>query len=98
MLEQFMTNGYEIPDYKYLNDRLLYIDYIDKNYNYQQVSVLPVEAYRYQGNLFGLFRQIGIPSSLYIYAMYLNGYNNPNNYDGVKNTFKVPVRVPIPEY
>lgn len=98
MLEQFMTNGYTIPDYTHLNDRLLYIDYIDRNYTYREASVEPVQAYRYQGNLFGLFRSLNIPSGLYVYAMYLNGYNNPTNYDGVQYTFKIPVRVPIPEY
>lgn len=98
MLEQFMTNFYTIPSYTHLNDRLLYIDYIDRNYTYKEGSIEPVEAYRYQGNLFGVFKALGIPSGLYVYAMYLNGYNNPTNYDGVQYTFKIPVRVPIPEY
>lgn len=98
MLEQFMSNTYALPGYTYLNDRLLYIDYVDKKYNYQQATVLPMEAYRYQGNLFGLFKLLGISPSLYVYAMYLNGYNNPVNYEGKKITFKIPVRVPIPDY
>lgn len=93
-----MSNNYSIPDYKYLNDRLLYIDYVDRNYTYREESVMPVEAYRYQGNLFGLFRKLGIDPGLYVYAMYLNGYVNPTDYDGVRYTFKIPVRVPIPEY
>ena len=98
MLEQFMATGYSLANYTYLNDRLLYTDHINRNYNYQQVAVAPIEAYRFQGNLYGLFRVLGIPASLYVYAMYLNGYTNPTNYDGSKTNFKVPIKPPIPDY
>lgn len=98
MLEQFMNSVYGAPGYVYLNDRLLYIDHVDKNYRYQQVSILPIDAYRYQGNLFGLFKHMGVSPSLHVYAMYLNGYTNPLNYDGAVHTFKIPVHAPIPEY
>lgn len=98
MLDQFMNPSYSILNYTLLNDSLLYTDYINRRYTYQQVAVAPIEAYRYQGNLYGLFKGLGISSSLYTYAMYLNGYTNPCNYDGVKTTFKVPIKVQIPEY
>lgn len=98
MLKQFMNNNYAVKSYTNLNDRLLYIDYVERRYNYEEVSILPIEGYRHQGNLFGLFKLMGINPSLYIYAMYLNGYNNPVSYEGKKITFKVPVKVPIPEY
>lgn len=98
MLKQFMTNGYKLPDFTYLNDRLLYIDYVDKNYEYTKVVILPIDSYRYQGNLFGVFKKLGISPSLYTYAMYLNGYTNPMNFEGKKTQFKVPVKPPIPDY
>lgn len=93
-----MTNNYSIPDFPHLNDRLIYIDHVQRRYNYQEASVLPADAYRYQGNLYGLFRQLRISPALYTYAMYLNGYSHPANYEGVKNTFKLPVKPPIPDY
>lgn len=98
MLEQFMTGSYALPNYVHMNDRLLYTDHVNRKYTYEQVSVPAIEAYRYQGNLFGLFKLVGIRPSLYFYAMYLNGYTIPTNYDGMKTTFKVPVKVSIPEY
>ena len=96
MLEQFMVNGYRIDTYKNLNDRLQYIDYVDRHYEYKSVAISPIDAYRYQGNLFGVFSILNIAPSLYIYAMYLNGYTNPSNYSGHNCTFKVPVMPPVP--
>lgn len=97
MLENLMTGAkYRMPDYQYLNDRLLYIDYIDRNYTYEEAVVSPMDAYRYQGNLLGLFRLIGISDTLLPFALYLNGYTNPTNYDGKRLTFKIPKMPPIP--
>lgn len=87
-----------IPDYVYLNDRLVYIDWIDRNHTYSVMTVNPMDAYRYQGNLYALFADMGIDANLWIYAMYLNGYTNPFSYDGRKIDFKKPVAVPIPAY
>lgn len=93
-----MNSSYSIANYTLLNDSLLYTDHINRKYTYQQVAVAPIEAYRYQGNLYGLFRALGISSSLFAFALYLNGFTNPSNYDGSKTTFKVPIKVQIPEY
>lgn len=93
-----MKNNYRFKDYRYLNDRLQFIDYVDNKYQYETVNVLPIEAYRYQGNLFGLFKTINIDPGLYIYTMYINGYTNPLNYDGKKFIFKVPKSPNIIEY
>ena len=98
MLEQFMSGSYSLPNYVDFNDILLYTDYINRKYTYQQVTVEPIEAYRFQGNLYGLFRMIGIKSSLFPYALYLNGYNNPCSYEGKKIEFKIPIPLNIPEY
>ena len=97
MLENLMTGAtYRVPDYPYLNDRLIYIDYVDRNYAYEEVVVSPMDAYRFQGNLLGLFRLIGVPNNLLPFALYLNGYTNPVNYDGKQLTFKIPKMPPIP--
>lgn len=98
MLEIFMKNNYRMKNYKYLNDRLQFIDYIDNKYEYQTTSVLPLDAYRFQGNLFGLFKTMNIEPKLYLYTMYINGYTNPINYDGKKYIFKVPKDPNLIEY
>ena len=97
MLETFMTNTYAVENYQALNDRLLYVDYIRQNYTFNQQAVEPIDAYRYEGNLFGLFNHMGVQPSLYIYAMYLNGYTNPMSYEGRRTVFTVPITLPIPE-
>lgn len=99
MLTNLITQAnYRIPNYTYLNDRMIYMDYIDRHYTYEEVGVLPIEGFRFQGNLFGLFKQLNIPDNLLVLAMYLNGYTNPVQYDGLKLTFKIPKMPPIPEH
>ena len=98
MLKNLMTSAtYRIPDYTYFNDRLTYIDYIDRHYSYEEVVVSPMEAFRYQGNLLGLFKHLGVTEPLLPFALYLNGYTHPANYDGKQVTFKLPKMPPIPE-
>lgn len=97
-LIELMESNYRFEDYPYINDRLNYIDYIDKNYTYPITTVSPMDAYRYQGNLFGLFKLMGVDPSMFVMAMHLNNITNPANYDGKRISFKIPSRVPIPEY
>ena len=96
MLDNYMTNNYSFPSYTYLNDNLLYLDYIEATYSFNYVTATPDQAFRYQGNLFGLFKELGIPPSLYVYTMFMNGYFNPMDYDGIKYTFKLAIQPPIP--
>lgn len=99
MLKRFITAAnYRMDSYQYFNDRLIYIDFIDRKYEYDETTVTPVDGYRFQGNLMGLFKFIGIEDDLLPFALYLNGYTNPVEYDGVRLTFKVPKMPPIPEY
>lgn len=98
MLERLMSTAtYRMPSYQYFNDRMTYIDFIDRNYEYQQVTVIPSEAHRFQGNLYGLFTELGVSSKLLPFALYLNGYTNPCDFDGNKVTWKIPKMPPIPE-
>jgi hypothetical protein len=53
-------------------------------------------AYRYQGNLFGLFREMNIDQSLYLYTMYINGLTSPVEFDGTKYVFDIAIKPPIP--
>lgn len=97
MLEQHVTADYSLGPYNEWNDRLIYMDYVNKKYEYKEVATTPIDAYRFQGNLYGLFKTLGVPQNLFFYTMYLNGYTNPHNYEGKKLVFKVPVMPPIPE-
>lgn len=97
MLERHQTVDYALGDFTYWNERLIYMDFVNKKYIYGEKVVTPIDAYRYQGNLFGLFKLLGIPNRMFFYTMYLNGYTNPMSYEGKKLTFKVPVMPPIPE-
>lgn len=96
MLEQFQTVSYSFDSYVELNDNLLYLDYINNNYKFKKESIDPATAYRYQGNLLGLFKEMGISDDLLFFTMYINGYNNPVDYKGDKLTFKVAIKPPIP--
>lgn len=97
MLEQYLTVDYRLGTFTEWNERLIYMDYVNKTYEYREVVATPIEAYRYQGNLFGLFKSLGVSPSMFFYAMSLNGYTNPLNYEGKNLIFKIPVMPPIPE-
>lgn len=96
MLEQLQVNDYKFQNYNKLNDNLLYLDYIDLTYNFNEVSVEPNIALRYRGNLFGLFRHMRIETTLFVFTMYVNGYQSPVDYDGKKYTFKLATLPQIP--
>lgn len=96
MLEALQTNNYKSKSFNSLNDNLLYLDYIDYNYEFKQILVEPSVAYRNQGNFIGLLRDIGVSTDLYMYTMYINGINNPVEYDGETKLLKIPINPPIP--
>lgn len=96
MLESFLVNDYSFDSVSQLNDNLQYLDYINANYQFTEIAVDPGVAYRYQGNLFGLFRQLDISPTLFTFTMYINGYSNPVDYNGDMYNFKIAIRPPIP--
>jgi hypothetical protein len=97
LLQEHLIGDYQLGTYTEWNEQLIYMEYVDKRYGYQEITASPVEAYRYQGNLFGLFKSMGVNPSMFFYTMYINGLTNPLIYDGKKLIFKVPVMPPIPE-
>ena len=54
MLERHQTVDYALGDFTYWNERLIYMDFVNKKYTYGEKVVTPIDAYRYQGNLLGL--------------------------------------------
>ncbi len=96
MLEQYQVNDYSFSTYQELNDNLLYLDYINRTYEFNIVTVNPGVAYRYQGNFFGLLRELNVTTNLFVYTLYLNGYNNPVDFNGDTYTIKVAIKPSIP--
>jgi hypothetical protein len=74
---------------KFSNYFKLHLDYINKTKGFSIVNVEDIIAYRYQGNLYGLFKEINVPAYLYEYTAYINDYMNPTDYDGTKTMFKI---------
>lgn len=95
MLDGMMRSVYRLPDYTPMNEVLLHMDFVDRHYEYQEKAINAMDAYRYQGNLYGLFYEMQIDPAVHMYTMQLNGYKNPLNYEGRKLVFKVPVMPPI---
>ncbi len=54
------------------------------------ITVDHVDAFRYQGDLYGLFEKYGIGKPEHYVCMLVNGYRNPNDYAGDKMLFDVP--------
>ena len=96
MLETFQVNNYSFDSLTEINDNLQYIDYIKANYEFKEIAVDPGVAYRFQGNLFGLFRYLNIAANLFMYTMYINGFSNPVEFRGDIYNFKIAIRPPIP--
>lgn len=96
MLETLQVNDYKFPNFVNLNDNLLYLDFIDLSYNFNEVSVLPDVALRYKGNLFGLFNEMGVSTNLYVFMMYINGYVSPTDFDGKRYVFKQAIKPQVP--
>lgn len=96
MLETLQTNGYRIDDYNDYNDNLLYLDYIKNTYEFKEIIIDPNMAYSYQGNLIGLLKALRVEERLFMFTMYINGYNSPYDYDGKRTQFKLAIKPPIP--
>jgi hypothetical protein len=96
MLESFQVNDYSFDSITELNDNLQYIDFIKANYDFKEIAVDPGVAYRYQGNLFGLFRYLNVDPKLFLYTMYINNLTSPVDFNGEIYNFKIAIKPPIP--
>lgn len=96
MLEQFMQNDYRVEDYPRFNDALLYLDATVNEQNIEYRGFEPAIGYKYQGNFFGLLKELEVPSNLFLYCLYVNGYTHPNQYQGNSFSVKVPSKPNIP--
>jgi len=89
MLENFQVNNYKINTYQELNDTINLIDYKDRKYGYNTITVNPDLAYKHQGSFFTLLNELGVSSKDYVYVLHLNGFVSPVEYDGILTTLKV---------
>jgi hypothetical protein len=97
LISQYLTNDFNFNDYNELNDNLLYIDYIKNKYKYNEINIQPDLAYRFQGNFYGLLNKLNVNRDLYLFTLYVNGYNSPNDYDGKKIILKIPKYPNLPK-
>lgn len=67
----------------------LHLDYINKNYELNTVVAQNLQALKYRGNLYGLLTELKIPEKLHKFTAYLNGYNNPQDFNGTQTVFRV---------
>ncbi len=97
MLEAYMVETVSSEDDIETNHALQYVDYLSRHNTYEVVVVEPGMAYKYQGNFYGLLKELGrVPVNAYLYALYINGLTNPNNFDGEAKSIKIPLIPPIP--
>ena len=97
MLNSLMVNEYSFNSITEINDNLQYLDYINSNYEFKEVNINPDMCYKFQGDFFGLLKELNIEPHLYMYTMYLNGYNNPVDFTGENlPTIKLAIKPPIP--
>lgn len=90
MLDNYIVNNETNLTYAKINNTLLYLDSLGKDNIENTVTIDSDKAYRFQGNLFGLFSDMNISTKYHIYTMYINGYTNPSHYKGDKQVFKIP--------
>jgi hypothetical protein len=97
MLENLQVNSYDFENYTELNDNLLYLDYIKHNYKFEEITIQPILRHRYQGNFFGLLREINnVSPSLYLYTLYINNLTSPTDYNENSSlVIKIPIKPPI---
>lgn len=96
MLKNLQNSDYSFKDEVVLNNNLLYLDFINNTYKFETQVVSPDECYKHQGDLFSLFKLMGITPDLYVYTMYINGYTHPHQYNGEKYDFKIAIKPRIP--
>lgn len=75
---------------QFINDVLLYSDHYKKTFTDRVMNVTPSDAYTYQGNLFGLFKKLGVPQYLHVCVMAYNGITSPVEFTGERTVFYMP--------
>ena len=97
MLETLQNASYKFDSFSEFSDRLQYLDWFKNNHEFKTVNVTPDVALKFKGKLYGLFREVGIDPRVYLYTMYINGYNSPVDYNGDRLTFSVGINPNIPK-
>ena len=88
---------YAFSAYSGMNDRLQYYDSIlDEERKFSRELISPDIAYKHQGDFYGLLQKLNVDKKLFLFALHLNGYTTPFEYDGVRTSINIPIEVDFP--
>lgn len=83
-----------VPDVYYDGDFLILLEshltYFRENKITGTIAVEPAIAMKYRGDLYGMLKEIGVPSKYHYMVMRLNGYKSGADYLGDKTDFLEP--------
>lgn len=80
------------------NDLLLYTDYLSQIKDHEETIIDPSMAFKFQGNFYGLLRELRVPGTYFIATLYLNNLTNPLDYKGKAGGIKIAKQLPIPKH
>lgn len=54
------------------------------------VTITETNAYKHEGNFYGILDELNIPNDFHYITMRINGFRNSNHYDGNDVNLKIP--------
>lgn len=69
-----------------------HLDYFIKHEETEQLTIDPHQAYKYEGDMYGLFLALSIPREYYWITMRMNGFSTPTDFDGESRSLLIPPR------
>lgn len=97
MLKELFTNNFKGEEDRVMNDTYLFIDYREASTEYELKVVEPGLAYRYQGNFYGLLKELTVPDYLYMNTLYINKLVSPLDYKGEGGVVKIAKSLNLPK-
>lgn len=92
-----MSNDFSSKNYTRLNDELLILDRIDLENKFEAIVVDADQAYRYEGNFYGLLNHLNVPEDLFLQTLYVNRLTHPTEYKSNFRVLKIPTKPKIPK-
>lgn len=72
---------------KFLHD---HSDYVKNHESTTSIPLEPALSYKWKGDLFGLFNELGVSPNYYRIAMIINGLDSPSSWDGEIDLILIP--------
>lgn len=95
MISSLLVNNFKADDDIATNDLLQFIDH-NRHFGFKEAFVEPNVAYRFQGNFYGLLRELNIDLHLYLPTLYVNGFTNPVDFKGSEKSIKIATYPTMP--